>query len=111
MISFKQYFSEAVADIAQLKRKPLAQRTPRDQAALNAAKASKPKTGKVEVHIKHEDGKVSKERFKLTKKQDKWDDEAKEIASAHLKNLQSMHDKFPSVVGSRAKEIHKVEIK
>jgi hypothetical protein len=37
MISFKQ-FMEGVADIHQIKRKKLSDRTPREQAALNAAK-------------------------------------------------------------------------
>ena len=110
MISFKQ-FTEAVADIQQIKRKKLIDRTPREQAALNAAKASKPPSGKVEVHVKHEDGSISKSRFKLMKRQDKWDDESKEIADNHLKNLQYIHDQFPKISGSRAKEIHKVVIK
>lgn len=110
MITFKQ-FTEAVADIQQIKRKKLIDRTPREQAALDAAKASKPPSGKVEVHVKHEDGSVSKSRFKLMRRQDKWDSESKEIADNHLKNLQYIHDQFPKISGSRAKEIHKVVIK
>jgi hypothetical protein len=110
MITFKQ-FTEAVADIQQIKRKKLIDRTPREQAALNAAKASKPPSGKVEVHLKHEDGTISKSRFKLMKSQDKWDAESKEIADNHLKNKQSMHDQFPNISRSRAKEIHKVVVK
>lgn len=107
MISFKEYFDEAVADLQQIKRKKLVDRTPREQAALNAAKASKPPSGKVEVHVKHEDGSISKSRFKLMK----WSDEPKEIADNHLKNLQSIHDQFPKISGSRAKEVHKVVVK
>lgn len=104
---------EGVVDIQQVKKKKLVDRTPREQAALNAAKASKPPQGKVEVHIKHDDGSITKDRFKLTKKQDKWDDEAKEIADAHLKNKQSMHQRFPEVYKDKPKavEIHKVVIK
>lgn len=111
MISFKEYLDEAAKDVTSLKRKPLSQRTPKDQAFLNAQKASKPPTGKVEIHIKHEDGSVSKNRYKLMKSQGKWEDEAQETAKGVLKNMQDMHDRFPTISGSRAKEIHKVVIK
>lgn len=111
MITFKEYLNEAVLDANLLKRKPLAQRTPREQAFLKAAKAAKPPKGKVEVHLKHEDGTISKNSFRLKKSQDKWDDEAKEIAANHLKNMQNMHDQFPAISGSRATEVHKVVVK
>jgi len=111
MITFKEYLEEAVVDVAQLKRKPLSQRTPREQAAIDAAKASKPKKGKVEVHLKHEDGTTSKSRFSLMGKESKWDEEAKTIADGHLKNMQNIHDQFPKISGSRATEVHKVVIK
>jgi hypothetical protein len=71
----------------------------------------KPPAGKVEVNVKHDDGTVSKSRFKLTRNPDKWDSESKEIADNHLKNLQYIHDQFPKISGSRAKEIHKVVVK
>lgn len=109
--TFKEWVEESVADVSLLKRKPLLKRTPREQAAINAAKESKPKTGKVEVHLKHEDGTISKSKFKLMKRQDKWEDEADEVAKGHLKNMQNMKDKFPDISGSRAISIHKVEIK
>lgn len=102
---------EAVADIQMIKKKKLVDRTPREQAALNAAKQSKPPQGKVEVHIKHEDGKISKNKFKLQRSQPKWEAEADEIAKGHLANLQSIYDRFPTISGSRAKEVHKVVIK
>lgn len=111
MKSFLEFLDEAVKDIHQLKRKPLSQRTAKDQAFLNAAKASKPKTGKAEVHISHEDGTKSKHVFKLVKNADKWEDEAKNIAVNHLKHMQNIHDQFPKISGSRAKEVHKVVIK
>ena len=110
MKSFKQ-FVEGVVDIQQVKRKKLSDRSAKEQAVLDAAKQNKPAQGKVEVHIKHDDGSISKERFKLQKHQSKWDDEANDIASGHLKNLQAMKDRYPDVGGSRAKEIHKVVIK
>lgn len=110
MKTFKQ-FNEAVKDLASLKRKPLSQRTAKDQAFLDAAKANKPPKGKVDVHLKHEDGTISKHTFKLTKSQAKWDDEAKTIASSHLKQMQNIHDQFPKISGSRAAEVHKVVIK
>ena len=40
MITFKEHLEEAVVDVSRLKRKPLSQRTPREQAAINAAKAN-----------------------------------------------------------------------
>ena len=114
MLTFKEYLEyleEAVADVSRLKRKPLSQRTPREQAAINAAKANKPKKGKVEVHLKHEDGTISKSSFSLKGKEDKWDEEAKTIADGHLKHMQNIHDQFPTISGSRATEVHKVVIK
>lgn len=111
MKTFKQYLNEAVKDADSLKRKPLAQRSAKDQAFLDAAKAAKPPKGKVDVHLKHEDGTISKSSFKLTKSQHKWDDEAKDIAAGHLKNMQNIHDQFPKISGSRATEVHKVVIK
>lgn len=111
MKSFLEFLDEAVKDVDQLKRKPLNQRTAKDQAFLDAAKASKPKTGKVEVHLTHEDGTKSKNVFKLTKSANKWEDEAKDIAANHLKHMQNIHDQFPKISGSRAKEVHKVVIK
>lgn len=111
MKTFKDFMSEGVVDIQQVKRKRLADRTSKEQAVLDAAKQNKPAQGKVEVHIKHEDGSVSKERFKLQKHQSKWEDEANEIAKGHLKNLQTMKDKYPDIGRSRAKEVHKVIIK
>jgi hypothetical protein len=104
---------EAVVDVAQVKRKPLAQRTPREQAAIDAAKQSKPKAGKIEVHIKYDDGKVRKERFKLMKREKDWESEAQEVADSYLKNIQTMYDKNPELTAGkpRPKEIHKVEIK
>jgi hypothetical protein len=111
MKSFVEFLDEAVKDVHLLKRKPLSQRTEKDQAAINAAKSSKPKTGKVDIHLKHEDGSTSKSTFKLTKSQDKWEDEAKSIAANHLKQMQNIHDQFPKISGSRAKEVHKATIK
>lgn len=112
MITFKE-FAEGVVDIQQVKKKKLIDRTPREQAAINAAKASKPPSGKVEVHLKHDDGSITKSKFKLMKSQSKWDDEAKEIADSHLKNMQSMHDRFPDLMKNKPKpvEVHKVVIK
>lgn len=111
MITFKEYLEEGVLDATLIKKKPLNQRTSREQAFLNAQKASKPKTGKVVVHIKHEDGSISKSAFKLTRREQHWEDEAREVADSHLKNLQHTHDQFPNMSRPRAKEIHKVEIK
>lgn len=96
---------EGVSDLDQVKKKSLNDRTPRDQAFINAY-SKKKSTAKVNVHIKHEDGKISKHSFKVVGKQT-----PDEIADGHLKNLQYIHDKFPNVSGSRAKEIHKVELK
>ena len=67
-VTNEEKVEEAVVDVAQLKRKPLSQRTPREQAAIDAAKASKPKKGEVEVHLKHEDGTISKSSFRLNGK-------------------------------------------
>lgn len=111
MLTFKEYLEEAVVDVSQLKRKPLSQRTPREQAAINAAKANKPKKGKVEVYLKHEDGTISKSSFRLMGKEHKWDEEAKAIADGHLKHMQNIHDQFPTISRSRATEVHKVVIK
>lgn len=114
MFTFKEYLDyleEAVADVSKLKRKPLSQRTPKEQAAINAAKANKPKKGKVEVHLKHEDGTISKSSFNLKGKEHKQDEEAKTIADEHLKNMQYIYDRFPTVSGSRAVEVHKIVIK
>ena len=121
MISFKEFkecltietFDEAISDPTMIKRKRLNDRTPRQQAALDAAKRSKPIKGAVEVHLKHEDGSVSKSKFKLMKNPAKWDEEAKEIAIGHLKNMQSMHDRFPDLVKDQPKpvEVHKTVIK
>lgn len=111
MISFKDYLQEGVADAAMIRRKPLSKRTDKEQAFLNAQKASKPQQGKVEVHIKHEDGTISKEKFKLKKHPSEWENEAQTIANGHLKNLQMIHDKFPTISGSKAKEVHKVMVK
>jgi len=114
MKTFQEFISqlkEGVTDIAVAKRKPLSQRSGREQAAIDAAKQSKPPKGTVEIHLKHEDGSISKSKFKLTKSQSKWDDEAKAAADGHLKNMQAMHDRFPDISGSKAKEIHKVVVK
>lgn len=111
MITFKQFLNEIVRDASFIKKKPLSQRSEKEQAFLNAQKTNQPKKGKVIVHLKHEDGTVSKEAFKLTGKESNWEDEAKKTAEGHLKNMQSMHDKFPKISGSKAKDIHKVEIK
>lgn len=111
MKHFIQFLDEAVQDPHQLKRKPLSQRTDKEQSFLNALKANKPKSGKLDVHLKHEDGSTSKSSFKLSKYPKKWEDEAKNIASDHLKHMQNIHDQFPKISGSRATEVHKVVIK
>lgn len=110
MKTFKDFILEVGGMSAkELMKVPLSKRSPKQQAAIDAAKASKPKAGKVEIHIKHEDGSVSKERFKLTSKD--WEKEANIIASNHLQKLQYIYDQFPKTSSSRAKEIHKVIIK
>ena len=108
---FLEFLDETAKDVWQVKRKPLSQRTDKDQRFLDANKASKPITGKLDVHLKHEDGSTSKSTFKLTKSQDTWEDEAKNIAANHLKHMQSIHDQFPKISGSRATEVHKTSIK
>jgi len=86
----------------------LKDRTPRQQAAINAYKSTKPKQPKLVVHINHEDGTVSKSSFKMKHGSE---DEAKEIAAGHLKNIQYIHDQFPKISGSRGVDIKKYEIK
>lgn len=98
-----------VMSTKELQRIPLNKRSDKQQAAIDAAKASKPKAGKADIHIKHEDGTVSKHTVKLTKKD--WEDESQKAAEGILKNLQYIHDQFPKTSGSKAKEIHKVVIK
>ena len=119
MISFKEYLikevelEEGVVDVQQVKRKRLVNRTPREQAAINATKQSKPSKGVVEIHLKHEDGSISKSKFKLMKREAKWDEESQEIANSHLNNMQAMHNRFPDLMKDQPKpvEVHKVIIK
>ena len=104
---------EAVSDVQQIKRKRLNDRTPKQQAAVNAAKQSKAPKGKVEVHLVHENGAITKGVFKLTKSPAKWKEEAEQIADSHLKHMQQMHDQFPKLAkeGERPASIHKVVVK
>lgn len=102
---------EGVVDIASVKRKPLIKRTPREQAVLDAAKSTKPKTGKVEVHIKLDTGKVIKERFKLTMPENRWEEEANQIANKYFTDLLRLHERFPGLQRPIPVSIEKVIIK
>lgn len=115
MKTFKKFLgklNESI-DVQRVKRKPVLQRTPREQAAIDAAKKSKPKAGKVEVYIKYEDGSSKKAVFKLTRRENMWEDEAKEIADSHLKNIQNMYSTYPDIYKDKPQpvEVHKVTIK
>lgn len=112
MKTFNQ-FLESVKDVATLKRKPLAMRTAKDIAFLNAY-SNKAKPPVVTVELVFDDGTKYSEKFKITKTGNGVDleKEAREIADGHLTNMQKMYDKFPNTHGAkRPQSIGKVTIK
>lgn len=82
---------------------PLNQRSPKQQAAINAY-GKKPKAATVTIHLKHEDGSISKSKFKKDAKAT-----PEEMADNHLKHMQNIHAQFPKISGSRAASVHKVQ--
>jgi predicted RNA binding protein YcfA (HicA-like mRNA interferase family) len=95
---------EAVKDYDTLKRKPLNQRSDKDNSFLAANKPKKNKPATVEVHIKHEDGTISKEKFKHDGRSS-----AEEVGQNHLKHMQVIHSKFGGF--SKPESVHKAILK
>lgn len=95
---------EGVKTYDETKRIPLNKRSAKDVSFLNANKPNKAKVAKVEIHIKHEDGSISKEKFKHDGKTS-----AEEMGNNHLKHMQLLHSKFGGF--SKPVSVHKAVLK
>ena len=109
---FIDMLAEGVTDVTIAKRKRIADRTPREQAAIDAAKKQKPLTGKADVHRKYENGAIIKHKFTLKKSPDEWHDEAEKHGNDYIKMMQDLRKYHPnSFKDAIPVAIHKIVVK